>query len=556
MRRSIFVALAGLSAPAIIFACEGGDTASVGLAMSAPQGLLDDASAVTLHVFPAGQKVCAEDGSAEVPGDAKKFPLKKSGCEGGATWCGDLTLERDESNQMFYVEVTGGGSLLAQGCATAKIDQDPVDVDIKIVRFVTPSCCGDGVLQAGETCDTGPEGGECSEITADAVCESDCTTKDIPIDFIGASGGAVGQTQLALTFGAGSGQLDGALRAVWQTNSTMTADVGVRYLRGDLTPLTDPPPYAQTHKLLLDCDGSDSPMARGQTMPAIAPIGNGVLVAFISNFRDPLHREVQAVELPAAGCNTAAAANVSPPAMQDVVAVDVAQSTVGVALIVWEINGQILGATYTSQDPSAGLISAPVTIAAGRTPRVGGFAGGWVVTYQGAEAGDDDGVFVRRISGQLAVGAAETVNTNTAGTQNQPDVGVLADGRYTVAWVSAGDVFFQRFSASGAPVEGDQELPIHVATDGEQLAPAVTGASGFFAVAWESGSEIRARLVGPDGGFLFNPISGQNDDFPVTQASAAPKKPTMAVGDYLVFGWEDLSAAQPGMYVRRFPLPG
>jgi hypothetical protein len=556
MRRSIFLALAGLSAPALFFACEGGDTASVGLAMSAPQGLLDDASAVTLKVFPAGQKQCAADGSAEVPGDAKSFPLKKSGCEGGATWCGDLTLERDESTQMFYVEVTGGGSLLAQGCATAKIDQDPVDVDIKIVRYVTPSCCGDGVLQAGETCDTGPEGGACSAITADAVCESDCTTKDIPVDFIGASGGAVGQTQLALTFAAGSGELDGALRGVWQTNSTQTSDIGVRYLRSDLTALTSPPQFAQTHKLTLDCDGSDSPIARGQTLPAIAPIGNGVVIAFISNFRDPLHKEVQATELPAAGCNTNVPSNVSQPAMQDVVAVDVAQSSVGVALIVWEINGQILGATYTSQDPGLPVIGTPITIASGRAPRVGGFAGGWVVTYQGAEAGDDDGVFVRRISSQLAVGAAETVNTNTAGTQNQPDIGVLPDGRYAVAWVSAGDVFFQRFSATGAPVAGDQELPINVVTDGEQLAPTVAGASGFFAVAWESGSEIRARLLGPDGGFLFNAITGQNDDFPVTQASVAPKKPVIAVGDYLVFGWEDMGVAQPGMYVRRFPLAG
>lgn len=554
MRRSIFLALAGLGAPAIIFACGAEDTASVGLAMSAPQGLLDDASSVTLHVFPAGQKQCGADGSAEVPGDAKKFPLKKSGCEGGATWCGDLTLERDESNQMFYVEVNGGGGLLAQGCATAKINQDPVDVDIKIVRYVTPSCCGDGVLQAGETCDTGAESGACGEITADAVCESDCTTKDIPIDFIGSSAGAVGQTQLAMTFASSGGttQLGGALRAVWQTNNTQTSDIGVRHLRSDLTPVTEPVGFAEIHKLLLDCDGSDTVLTRGQSLPAIAPIGSGVLVTFISNFRDPLHKEVQAVELGAAGCNSAAAITVSPPAMADVVAVDVAQSSVGVALIVWEINGQIFGATYTSPDQ----VSAPFTIASGRTPRVGGYAGGWVVTYQGAEAGDDDGVFVRRITNQLAVGAAETVNSDTAGTQNQPDVGVLPDGRYTVAWVSGGDIFFQRFSANGTPVEGDQQLPINVVTDGEQLAPVVAGASGFFAVAWESGSEIRARLVDVEGAFEFNPITGQNDDFPVTQASVSPKKPAIAVGDYLVFGWEDMGVAQPGMYVRRFPLPG
>ncbi len=534
--------------------CEGERTAEVGLALTAPQGVLDDAAEVKLSVFPAGKAQCGADGSATVPAEAKDFKLER--CDAG--FCGELTLERDESTQMFYVQVNGGGALLAQGCATAKINQDPVEVDIKVQRFVPPSCCGDGVLQAGELCDTGPVGGECSAISADHACETDCSGKEIPVDFVGTSGGAMGQTGLALTFAGGEAELNGALRAVWQTDAGVNADIGVRYLRSDLSALTTPPPYALPQTLRLDCDGSPSPFARAQSVPAVAALGSTVVVAFVSNFTAPLRYDVQAVDLPATGCNTTSATNVSSTMnAANATSVDVAAGSAGTALIVWEQGGQILGSLYTPPGMPGGNGGGFVIAPSGRTPKVAGAAAGWVVTYQGADTGDDDGVFVRTVSASQVVGAATSVAQQTSGTQDQPDIAMLPDGRFAVTFRSAGDVFAQRFGADGAAIAGDQDAPLQASSDGEQSAPSIGGAGEFFAVAWEDATSggIRARLLGGSGGFLFNAISGQNDDFPVTAGAVTPRKPAIATGTYLVFGWEDLGAAQPGMYVRRFPLP-
>lgn len=552
-RRLVFAPTIALALPFVVLACEPADTASVALAMTAPQGVLDEASGVTLYVFPS-EAECGADGGIEKPADAKEYPLKNTGCDGGATWCGELKLDRDSSTQVFYVEVMGGGSLTARGCSKAKIDQDPLEVDIKIVRYVPPACCGDGALQAGELCDTGPVGGTCGGITADAVCEADCSTKELPVDFVENSDGNNGQTHLSLTFASGADQLKDALRAAWQTNAAPTSDVGIRYLASDLSPITMPPQFAEPHRLNVDCDGSDSPLPNGQRLPAVAPLGNGVVVAFISNYTAPLRDDVQAMEIPATGCtSTSMPLNVSNTmAVNDpAVSVDVATGTIGTALVVWEQAGQIFGRTITSNDPSPATLGAITTIAAsGRSPRVAGYAGGWIVAY---ENGDD--VFYSKVSASMTVDPAKTANIQTSGVQDQPDVAVLADGRFAVVWRSDGNVFFQRFTLDGSAIAGDQDAAAHAAVDGAKAAPAVAGSGDVYAVAWEDGAALRGRLLGGDGGFLFNAVTGQNDDFVITRSAVAPKKPAIALGSYLVFGWEDLSAPAPGLYVRRFPLP-
>jgi predicted lipoprotein with Yx(FWY)xxD motif len=550
-RRSLFPSIA-LVLPVVVVACEPEDTASVALAMTAPQGILDDASGVTLYVFESDAE-CAEDGSIERPADAKEYPLSKSGCEDGATWCGELKLDKDSSTQVFYVEVVGSGSLTARGCTKAKVDRDPLAVDIKIVRYVPPSCCGDGTLQAGELCDTGPLGGTCSSITADAVCEADCSTKELPVDFVDTPNGNNGQTHLSLAFAGGAEQLKDALRATWQTNTAATSDVGVRYFASDLSPITTPPQFGEPHRLNVDCDGSDTPLPNGQRLPAVAPLGNGVVIAFISNYTAPLRDDVQAMEIPATGCTSnATPLNVSNPMGNDAaVSVDVATGTLGTALVVWEQAGQILGRTITSNDPSPATLGTITTIAgSGRAPRVGGYAGGWIVAY---ESGDD--VLYSKVTSSMTVDPAKTANVQTSGVQDQPDVAVLSDGRFAIVWRSDGNVFFQRYALDGSPVAGDQDAAAHVVVDGAKGAPAVAGGGELYALAWEDGASLRGRLLGANGGFLFNAVTGQNDDFVITRSTAAPKKPAIAVGSYLVFGWEDMSAAAPGMYVRRFPLP-
>ena len=155
------------------------------------------------------------------------------------------------------------------------------------------------------------------------------------------------------------------------------------------------------------------------------------------------------------------------------------------------------------------------------------------------------------------VADAVLVNTKTAGVQDQPAVAVLTDGSLGVAFRSGDDVLFQRYDSSGGALADDQASPIHEDASGSQGAPVVAAgpSGGFYVVAWESGTDVRARFAGKDSSFLFNALTGQNGDFSVVAGAVAPKGPAIAVKDQVVFGWTDLSASVPGIFVRAFPLP-
>jgi hypothetical protein len=149
------------------------------------------------------------------------------------------------------------------------------------------------------------------------------------------------------------------------------------------------------------------------------------------------------------------------------------------------------------------------------------------------------------------------VNAKTAGVQDQPAVAVLTDGSLGVAFRSGDDVLFQRYDASGSALADDQASPIHSEASGSQGSPicAAGPSGGFYVVAWESGAEVRARFAGKDASFLFNALTGQNGDFSVSAGAVAPKGPAIAVADQVVFGWTDLGASVPGIFIRAFPLP-
>lgn len=277
-------------------ACADEPAAEIGLVMAAPQGLLDDASSVALKVFAAEGRSCTEAGGPDTPPeDPQEFQLSKEGCAAGSTWCGEITLPRDGTEQMFHVEARNATGLLAQGCATARIDQDPVQVNIRIVRYVPPPCCNDGILQTGELCDTGVEaatsceggpGAACGGVVADAVCNCDCSTVEIPVDRIPSDplASPAGQGSLSLVFAPGAGELQNGLRAVYQTsNSDSSADIGVRAFTADLFPIPTPPALGGPLRLQISCGGNSTPLARGQRSPRAAVSGTNVLVSFSSN---------------------------------------------------------------------------------------------------------------------------------------------------------------------------------------------------------------------------------------------------------------------------------
>jgi hypothetical protein len=552
----------------------------VALTMSSPLGLLDDATRVELSVFDAKGSSCGDDGHVDVPGSAQQFDLDDAGCPAGIKWCGEITLDRDGSNKMFSVVASGPNGVLGEGCATATIDQDPVEVSITIVRYNPPACCNDGVLQAGEQCEgtaaatdcAGGPGGECTAIVPDAVCECNCTSKEVPVDRSDPTVFPAAQTQqdLALVFAPGSSLVEDALRAVYvDRTASGGGDLRMRFLQKDLSPTLEPLSFQQPLALPVDCAGTGTSLARLQEQPAIATTGSDTVIAYVSNLPDPSKFNIFVQHQNQSGCTPKVETDggqVVSEAAGDSAEPDVAGGPTGTALVVWTQGGSIRGRTW-SPPPTSGaspVLGAEMSIASGAHPRVAGTSSGWKVTYQGNGAGDADGVFVRAIDAALTVGAEQKVNAATSGVQDQPAIAAFPDGRFAVAWRSGGDVFFQRFLADGSAVAGDQDEPLNTTTDGEQAEPAIAASVGFgdfYAVAWEatSAGEVWARLAGASEGYEFNSVTGQNDDFlaSLPGVTGARRRPAVAIGGggFVAVGWHDDSTEHAGVYVRRFPLP-
>ncbi|MBK6512789.1 MAG: hypothetical protein IPG04_01400 [Polyangiaceae bacterium] len=551
-RRLIAAPLAVLAASAGFAACEPTPVSGIGLSMVVPQGVLDDANSLTLYVFPAEGRTCEADGSAsELPGDALSFQLSKSGCTGGATWCGEIVLEQGDEAQMFHVQASDESGLLAQGCTTAVVDRDPLDVNIEVVRFVVPACCGDGIVQPGELCDNGGDD-TCGGTTADQVCASDCTTRPTWVDDFGDPPEDIGQGELSIAFTAGEGQLDGGLRAAW---TYADADVAIRMLQSDLQPIDDPAREALfiAHRVYFRCSGTDQLILRAQTSPSIASQGSGAVIAYRSEEEQALRFDARVLSLNSDGCSDQLESLIVSDESASVDAIDVATGPGGDALIVWEQSGSIYARTYDG----AALGAETVTLSNdGASPRVAGSSDGWVVVYEGPGGGDTDGVLMSRVSAALDVTDPLLVNADTAGLQDQADVATVSDGSVAVVYRSGGDVFLQRYSPTDEPNAADRAGPVHADAGGEQARPAVgsSASNDFFVIAWESAGDIRARFADKSDGFLANNVSGQVDDF-LASVGGAPRRPAVASGEVVAIGWEDLGGAEPGMFVRRFPLP-
>lgn len=587
MRRRLLLGLCpGLPLLALAGACVADTDApvSIGLVLRAPAGLLSQATAVRLQVFDAGKATCEPTGHvSSVPSGAQSFSLQSQGCAKGVAWCKDITLDKDGSTKMFAVVASNAAGVLAEGCAKATINQDPLEVDIQVQRYLPPSCCGNGKLEPGEQCEAATTTTACPGVAADAVCAADCTSIEIPVDReAGAPHPAVGaKSEIALAFCPGSADngLQNGLRAAFTDTATGTsggADVALRAFDAALFPLKDPSLILPVpHPVPLLC--SDAKATKGsvnkQRSPAITPIGADlVAVVYVSDELTATHDDIFLSAQGLDGCAETAPVRVndnSGAAAPDVAAGGVA----GTGLVVWTRAGQVLGrlvartvgadgvATLTPQGGGSFAIAPN-----GAVPRVAGSTGGWVVTYQGAGSGDGDGIFVRTVSPGGVVGQEVRVNTATDGVQDQPDVAMLADGRYVVVWRSAGDVWLQRFDKAGQPAAHDQDEPLNTVRDGDQGRPALA-ASGdlgdFYVAAWETANAtngaIAARFIGGDAGFGYNSVSGQNDEFEASArgVAGARRRPAVAVGGggFVAIGWQDEAASQAGLVVRRFPLP-
>jgi hypothetical protein len=119
--------------------------------------------------------------------------------------------------------------------------------------------------------------------------------------------------------------------------------------------------------------------------------------------------------------------------------------------------------------------------------------GRFVVVWESLEQdGSDSGVFARRFdNGGNAVGTEFQVNGITAGAQASPHVASAADGSFVVVWESAGDgddngIFAQRYDSTGVP--DGSAFQVNTYTTGPQVNPVVAmDDAGNATVAWGSG---------------------------------------------------------------------
>lgn len=564
--------------PAI--ACSNEPPATVGLVFRDTQGIVADATSMRLSVAAAEAAACQPTGHVDVPGDAQTFQLDKAGCPDGS-WCKTIELDRDGSNKTFAVVAEDASGILGEGCATTKVDQDPLEVSIKIQRYNPPKCCADGTLQAGEQCECGvgisacQTSPTCGTMTEDEVCWPDCVSKEIPISQAkdAAFPAPNVMTRLAMAFCPGDAEIANGLRAVFtETSGTATggADVLVRALTQQLYSVEGSSLSKPLRIPLLCSNPIGAGTARKQDAASIAPFAADMTaIVYTSDeatgaktdiFLSPQTkvgcRDKQAADAAAAQLNTTGTPATDP---------DVAGGPVGYALTVWTESGQVHGRIFqqSAGSPPWTLIPAASDIVistSGSAARVAGTSTGFIVAYQGSGTGDGDGIFTKRVDLAGTAGAETKVNAATTGAQDQPDIASLPDGRFVVAWRNGGDIFAQRFDASGAALAGDQDGPIHVVVDGEQAHPAVAGFGNTFTVAWDSSDgNIVARYLGADGGFLYNTVNGQNEEFAATLpgVSGARTLPAVAMGGggWVAIGWQDPSPEHAGIFVRRFPLP-
>ncbi len=605
-----FAPLPVITAMLLAGACQQ-EPSAVALSMRVPQGLLDDAK-VTLRVISSGAR--CDETTGRVTGSfdddvVQAFELGTSGCESGAAFCQDITVEQSDAAKVFEVVATRSQEQVARGCTEVVVDQDPLEVSVSVLPFFEDKCCNDGRLQIGEQCDSGAvaesdcrggaTGGEtCTAVVEDFACHCDCLAREIVLSEPSTmppvfGNGVMGKREPAFAFAGGNaeGGIPGSFRAVFTDyEGDVAGDINQRILDADL--LRAPGLLSQQLRLPQDCEDVAAQAGPGlsQVQPDIARLNDDLMVVAFADDREfQGAHEVRVVAQNAWGCNdtsppsiNACPACATPPCSAECPPTKVGTVQSGQelqpsiatngsdrAMVVW-VNGVSLrgrvwlnGADSACSTclPSAEELTFGVNVD-GR-PRVTGTANGFLVAYSSA-----DSVFYRAVTLDGAVAAEVKVNL-TDGQHIEPDIAALPDGRFVVVWrTGTGQVLFQRFDASGAAVVGDQDGPLSVNSP-FGLQPAVAGSSSagtFWTAAWVADDGTAwARHIDAEETFLRNSVNGLLADFLASHPAAIGGNrvnPDVAIGGngWVAIGWADLNEEAStglgrGVRVRRFPLP-
>ncbi len=171
------------------------------------------------------------------------------------------------------------------------------------------------------------------------------------------------------------------------------------------------------------------------------------------------------------------------------------------------------------------------------------------------------------VDGAAVVHAEEYVNTNTASTQQMPEIAVLSDGSYVTVWTSydqdAGStwgVFGQRFSNAGVAL--GNEFKVNTVTASTQDNPRVAATSdGGFVVTWEDSSGVDGSSQGIIAQRFNASGVAQGANFVVNTTTSSTQYQSAVAGYANGFAAVWASAGNAGgdsydIYLRRFDNSG
>ena len=246
----------------------------------------------------------------------------------------------------------------------------------------------------------------------------------------------------------------------------------------------------------------------------------------------------------------------------------------GTFIVVWGSDGNDgrSGGIFGQRYDAAGIPVGPEfkvnthTGFASRPDVVSDAQGGFTVVWGGRGQEGEPDVFARRYDAAGAPYEATDfrVNTYTTGTQEEPSIGVDADGRMVVVWESWVDPFdddqsavhAQRFNSDGTPDGG--EFQVSTTTGGSHHhATVASDANGQLMVAWEvwdANIDVSARRFDGQGNPL-TPSFVVNTYTPTTQADGFVA--SGAAGGFVVV-WAAQLSGFPSLQVagRRYDASG
>lgn len=505
---------------------------------------------IQLDVFAEESGVrCTEAGGAEgleaepAPTVLTSAELSTSNCPPGARFCGQVELDRATTPRIFVARgLDASGEVFAQACTSVALDRAQVDVDLVFQRVLPPATCGNGTLEAPETCETPGKGSCDARCTSQAELVSTGAAANTTVDGQGAA-----KTEPVLV------ATSSAIIALYSDATTASddGDVALRVLAPTLGPVSTPTPLAAS--FFLPTGAPPGATAAGlQGGVAACATGSVLLVAY-ETAGVGIDVALRALDLTSyAGAAEQLITGDATGTAGDQRFAEIACSDTA-AFVTWRdvASGRVLGRR----------VGLPATL--GRIQELGGASDGthvsvarrstgWIVAW-------DAGRQIRyRVLGEDGTPSGGEVALDGDAVRTSPRLADLPDGRVGLVYAEGEEaariVRLQRFDAEGRRLGEAAVLSVAGAQD-PALTALPTAVGGAYGVVWTLGDRVQARLVGGDAGFLLNPITSTEDAFFVDGTGRTPKSPTATVtADAWAVGWHD-DAADGGIIARLLPLP-